>query len=69
MATKYTTADGTRPTNTDKLDMLFKEISDIIGCSESCQTRCVYPDVGEQVGCPLNQFRASVDYVFGVKEQ
>lgn len=51
----------------DKLDMLFEEIGEIMGCNARCETECVYPDVGPDVGCPLNQFRASVDYVVNQK--
>lgn len=51
----------------DRLDMLFEEIGEIMGCNERCETECVYPEVGTDVGCPLNQFRASIDYIVGQK--
>ena len=69
MTVKYTTATGERLDDMGKLDMLFHEISRIIGCNAICESRCVFPEVGSGVGCPLNQFRDSVDYACGLKEE
>ncbi len=54
-------------TNEDKIRDMFSSLSSILRCNDCCEQRCVFPEVGEGAGCPLNEFEDKVLEALGVQ--
>ena len=48
-----------------ELRNMFGKLSAILHCSDYCEKRCVFPEVGTSAGCPLNEFEDKVREVIG----
>lgn len=46
---------------------MFSSLSNILRCSDCCEQRCVFPEVGEGAGCPLNEFEDKVLEALGAQ--
>lgn len=44
----------------DEVRNLFDELGKLLECDGSCSRRCVFPEIGEGAGCPLNEFEDRV---------
>ena len=49
----------------EKVRKAFRELGYLLQCNDFCEERCVFPEIGEGAGCPLNDFEDKVMEAIG----
>lgn len=47
---------------------VMRRLSYLLQCNDSCEKRCVFPDIGTGEGCPLNEFEDRIYEAIGGAE-